>query len=97
MPNTLLFTWVKNVYSLGMGRRTTSAQPSTEVSITNANTNTPVYKSPVFRLVFPGNTSLFSTQFLLKFHLLMRWLYTQSTGPIMRTNKEKRERITIWN
>jgi len=86
--------WIKNVYSLRIQSGITSEQLHTATHLSQQFTTTPVHNpllTPLFVQVF---TPQLSPQKISNFNLLERRLYPQSTAPINKKKKEKKERNT---
>lgn len=98
--NTILSTWVKNVYSLGTQTGTTSDDLYTPSVLRQQLTHQAVDNSRVTPLFVQVFASQLSTQKNHLFNLLNNHLYTLSTAPTNKKKKEIRERntrSTIWN
>jgi len=88
MPNTLLFAWVKNVYSLGIQTGITSVHSYTEsLSLTHLPHQAVDKLSKLSRIV-PAFPPQLSTYFLDKLPPLYNHLYPLSTEPIITKTKE---------
>lgn len=89
MPNTLLTTWVKNVYSLRIAGGIKSVYSYTGEVLRLYFTQQQRDKSPILPSLIPAFYTQLSTSFLRKIPLLIAWLYPQSTVPTIKRTKER--------
>ena len=84
-----LFTWVKNVYSLGIAKGTNGAQLPTGLPHTDTYLLTPVHKSPVIQRLMHQFKTYLSPSKISHFNPLNSHLYPLSTVPINNQNERK--------
>ena len=89
VTSPLLFTWVKNVYSLGTQTGTTSAQLPTAHAHSDTYSHMAVHKSPVVQTFIHRFKTYLSPSKKGNFNLLNDHLYPQSTAPINNQNERK--------
>ena len=86
---SLFQPWVKNVYNLRIGTSTTGGSLYT---ISHTPIHQPLFTTDNSLLIpnfTPYSYTQLSPQIFHKLHLLYTRLYTLSTGPIIKKNKEK--------
>ena len=86
---SLLFAWVKNVYSLGTVKGTNGAQLHTGTVREYTYPLTPVHKSPVMRRLVHQLNAYLSPSKITYFNPLYSHLYPLSTAPINNQNERK--------
>lgn len=89
MPNTIPLGWVKNVYSLCVEGVLTRVNLYTASLSTNNPTLHTRVQTLRFTQTFDSFTPSLYTPFSRILHLLSTGLYTLSTPPTIKKNKEK--------
>jgi len=87
----LFSTWVKNVYSLRIDQGTKGDNLYTDHPLARFIAPTTVDNPPVTPLFVPALAIQFSPSKISQLHLLYRQLYPQSTPPINKKKKERKE------
>ena len=82
------------MYSLRKQTGKTSDELHTPHPLTSQFIQDPVHNSLVTPLFVRAFTPQFYTLKIRHFHLLDRWLYPQSTAPINKKKKERKEKNT---
>lgn len=88
MPSSLLFAWVKNVYSLRQSRGKVSGLLSTYQQHVRLQTKVTVDKHPVLPFVFPGFSSPLSTVVFALLSLLLARFTRNPQSLLLRRLKE---------
>lgn len=88
------FAWVKNVYSLRTDKGINSDKLYTAHLLADQFTHRAVHNSLVTPLFIPALATQLSTSKINQLHLLYRRLYPQSTAPINKKKKERKEMNT---
>ncbi|GEM_PF-2469123 len=88
MPNSVFYSWVKNVHNLRTQPWITGVRFSPILNNSLHITPQHLHNSLFIRPFVPAFYPLLSTSFLNHFNLLYDRLYTQSTVPIIKKKKK---------
>jgi hypothetical protein len=89
MPKSIFFSWVKNVYSLGIDARKNGGRVYTYMTVLIKNSLTSVHKPLFIPTFIPVFYPQLSTAENPTSPLLYRHLYPESTVPTIKPIKEK--------
>ena len=93
-PITSVDKWIKNVYSLRIGTGIKSGELHTATAHSKQFTHSPVHNTWFIPLLMQVFTPQLSPRKIDSFNPLYRHLYPQSTAPINKKKKGKKERNT---
>lgn len=97
MRNTLITTWVKNVYSLFIGKGINSVHSPTVLLSNMSSSHITVHKHLIFPRFILTFTSQLSTKEIVNLPLLKYYLSPLSTPLITMNTLGKLKGINSWN